>query len=89
MAIRFRQQVAAWLLVLKLGSNPNTRPASRREASMSVIYSFLCTSYMPEHITAPGMGLSVGAPRGAGDRLAVVRTHWSRTGPLKPTHFWH
>ena len=23
----------------------------------------------PEQITAPGMGLSVGAPRGAGDRL--------------------
>ena len=56
MAIRFRQQVAAWLLVLKPGSNPNTRPASRRETSMSVIYSFLYILHMPEQTTAPEWG---------------------------------
>ena len=30
---------------------------------MSVIYSFLYLLHMPEQTTAPGMGLSVGAPR--------------------------
>jgi len=57
MAIRFRQQVAAWLLVLKAGQQPErTRPASRREASMGVIYSFLYILHMPEQTTAPEWG---------------------------------
>ena len=37
----------------------------------------------PEQITAPGMGLSVGAPRGAGGRLWVVRRSVVADGPLE------
>ena len=37
----------------------------------------------PEQITAPGMGLSVGAPRGAGGRLGVVRRSVVADGPLE------
>ena len=33
-----------------------TRPASRREASMGVIYSFLYILHMPEQTTAPEWG---------------------------------
>ena len=70
MTIRFRQQVAAWLLVLKAATRthaPGEPTRGLHERYLFILY----TPYIPGEITAPGMGLSVGAPRGTGDRLEL------------------
>ena len=71
MAIRFRQQVAAWLLVLKAATQPEHAPGepTRDLHERYLFVSLYITHAGTDH--GAGMGLSVGAPR---ELLASVLT---------------